>query len=648
MTEYDNVDEEKEMERLRAILKNSEAPSQQQPTDDDKRSNDEASRDLSSLIQLQDEQKDEPTYGEDDTALVLAPKKKRVKTRKMPELTPQEIRQAKLLQKNSARKLKQLTERAQQKKKRTELYAKLQETAISSEEMQLLASSSTLGKRETKRETLKRLIQRERAGIALTAEEKSILYQNIDVNDDEYEKDNQIAPSESGVFNAAANNNDNEDDDDKGTEPVDDAGSKKKRKKKRKRNKESKDDDSSDTGNKLSGSQDDKNDAMILQQNGGEVKRDETGSFSVSIPMAIDEEISGQSQATMKPENFAAPVNFAAQMMASLSTLKAKSDVKKEEQDNLAVKEAEKEEAERIEKEQQERSKQTRYLPSNPAVLKTAAALGLQSKDIGAGRKVLEVNRPAEIEAVRYDLPVSGMEFEIVDAIRNNDVTILCGETGSGKSTQVPQFLYEAGFSLNDNDEQDLLIGVTQPRRVAAVSTAKRVCHEMGCGDGRRIKGTSSSGGNLVAYQTRYETAGLGRDTRIKFMTDGILLKEIQSDLLLRKYGAIVLDEAHERNLNTDVLLGLLSVAVPLRKKAAIEEGSGLLPLKLVIMSATLRVEDFTGNSRLFSNTTPALVKVPGRTHPVTVHHSKITELDDYGKGPIPVVFSQVTYIVRD
>jgi ATP-dependent RNA helicase DHX37/DHR1 len=152
----------------------------------------------------------------------------------------------------------------------------------------------------------------------------------------------------------------------------------------------------------------------------------------------------------------------------------------------------------------------------------------------------------------------------------------------------------------------------------------------MGHGDGHTIK--KSPAGNLVAYQTRYETAGLGRDTRIKFMTDGILLQDIQSDLLLRKYGAIILDEAHERNLNTDVLLGLLSVAVPLRRKAAAEEGSGIGPLKLVIMSATLRVEDFTKNSKLFPNETPALVKVPGRTHPVTIHHSKITELDDYGK----------------
>jgi len=221
-------------------------------------------------------------------------------------------------------------------------------------------------------------------------------------------------------------------------------------------------------------------------------------------------------------------------------------------------------------------------------------------------------------------------------------------ETGSGKSTQVPQFLYEAGFSVpktgqskeEPDFDQHLLIGVTQPRRVAAVSTAKRVCYEMGHGNGQTIcSARGSKGGNignLVAYQTRYETAGLGNSTHIKFMTDGILLQEIQSDLLLRKYGAIIIDEAHERNLNTDVLLGLLSVALPLRQKAA-DEGS-LSPLKLIIMSATLRIEDFTENTRLFPKgedgvtRQPAVVKVPGRTFPVSIHHSKVTELDKYGE----------------
>lgn len=216
-------------------------------------------------------------------------------------------------------------------------------------------------------------------------------------------------------------------------------------------------------------------------------------------------------------------------------------------------------------------------------------------------------------------------------------------ETGSGKSTQVPQFLYEAGFSAQAKQDKDnhLLIGITQPRRVAAVSTAKRVCYEMGHGDGQTIRSSRKDGtnGNLVAYQTRYETAGLGGATHIKFMTDGILLQEIQSDLLLRKYGAIVIDEAHERNLNTDVLLGLLSVALPLRRKAA-DEGS-LPPLKLVIMSATLKVEDFTENTRLFPKDEngvarrPALVKVPGRTFPVSIHHSKVTELDNYEKAAL-------------
>jgi ATP-dependent RNA helicase DHX37/DHR1 len=122
-------------------------------------------------------------------------------------------------------------------------------------------------------------------------------------------------------------------------------------------------------------------------------------------------------------------------------------------------------------------------------------------------------------------------------------------------------------------------------------------------------------------------------------MTDGILLQEIQSDLLLRQYSVVVLDEAHERNLNTDVLIGLLSVALPLRRKAAAEAGSTLSPLRLVIMSATLRVQDFTENPRLFaSSVPPAVVQVPGRTFPVTIHHAKHTALDDYEEAALQKV----------
>lgn len=128
--------------------------------------------------------------------------------------------------------------------------------------------------------------------------------------------------------------------------------------------------------------------------------------------------------------------------------------------------------------------------------------------------------------------------------------------------------MYESGFTLESpgqkqGETQDpkhkFQIAITQPRRVAAVSTAKRVCHEMGFGDGQSIRSTKRKAGNPVAYQTRYETAGLGEKTRIKFMTDGILLQEIQSDLLLRKYSVIVLDECHERNLNCGTFLATYS-----------------------------------------------------------------------------------------
>ena len=335
--------------------------------------------------------------------------------------------------------------------------------------------------------------------------------------------------------------------------------------------------------------------------------------------------------------------------------------------------------------------KSKRYVPSEPIQLQTYSSVSNELRiingserqmkntsldqdnndtmndDITTKTKVRVLNRPEDVQKLRYNLPINEMEYEIVDAIRNNDVTIICAETGSGKSTQVPQFLYEAKFSHaisnvdssvedndnvgeeSDSDSTPALIGITQPRRVAAISTAKRVCYEMGFGDGRSIRNNYDSGsntrnGNPVAYQTRYETSGLGPSTHIKFMTDGILLQEIQNDLLLRKYSVIILDEAHERNLNTDCLIGLLSITIPLRKQAALQQQQQLQqspsnkkilqPLKIIIMSATLRIEDFTSNKLLFSeaaNTSIHLVKVPGRAHPVTIHHNKVTELEDYG-----------------
>jgi len=349
-------------------------------------------------------------------------------------------------------------------------------------------------------------------------------------------------------------------------------------------------------------------------------------------------------------ENLKPKLAFAQMMFASLSKLKKKSDTQNVELANKRErrKQEKKEEAIRLEEEQ--RKKREVYIPSEPLKVSTMHRLGgsdesanLKSTGTDMKKILKHINRPADIEESRYDLPVSAMEYEIIDAVRSHDCTIICSETGSGKSTQVPQFLYEAGLStpgwwsqlngvdvsVGEEKSERLLIGITQPRRVAAVSTAKRVCYEMGQGDGQSIR-SSSGKGNIVSYQTRYETAGLGPSTHIKFMTDGILLQEIQSDLLLRKYGAIVIDEVHERNLNTDVLLGLLSVTLPLRQKAAVEKS--LPPLKLVVMSATLRVEDFTENKRLFPHKSPAVVMVPGRTHPVSIHHSKFTELDDYEK----------------
>lgn len=149
-------------------------------------------------------------------------------------------------------------------------------------------------------------------------------------------------------------------------------------------------------------------------------------------------------------------------------------------------------------------------------------------------RRLVRVSRTREVEAQREGLPVCSMEQEIVEAIFENDVVIVCGETGSGKTTQIPQFLYEAGFGKADGGTPGI-VGVTEPRRVAAVSTAQRVATELNV----EFK-------SIVTYQVRFDAPITGAE-KIKFMTDGILLRELESDVLLSKYSAVVIDEAHER-----------------------------------------------------------------------------------------------------
>ncbi|XP_044232027.1 probable ATP-dependent RNA helicase DHX37 [Thunnus albacares] len=216
----------------------------------------------------------------------------------------------------------------------------------------------------------------------------------------------------------------------------------------------------------------------------------------------------------------------------------------------------------------------------------------------------IPVDRLPEIQESRLKLPVLAEEQVIMEAVRENPCVIICGETGSGKTTQVPQFLYEAGYASGAG-----IIGITEPRRVAAVSMSHRVGKEMNLST------------RVVSYQIRYE-GNVTDETKIKFMTDGVLLKEIQKDFLLQRYSVIIIDEAHERSVYTDILIGLLSRIVPLRNKKG-------LPMKLLVMSATLRVEDFTDNRKLFK-TPPPVIKVDARQFPVTIHFNKRTPLEDY------------------
>lgn len=185
------------------------------------------------------------------------------------------------------------------------------------------------------------------------------------------------------------------------------------------------------------------------------------------------------------------------------------------------------------------------------------------------------------------ELPVSGKKDEIAAAISNNQVVIICGETGSGKTTQIPKICLELGRGVAG------LIGHTQPRRIAARSVASRIAQEL-----------QSPLGEVVGYKVRFNDK-LSESSYIKLMTDGILLAETQGDKFLNAYDTIIIDEAHERSLNIDFLLGYLKQLLPKRPD-----------LKIIVTSATIDAERFSNHF-----VGAPIIEVSGRTYPVEIRY---------------------------
>lgn len=227
-----------------------------------------------------------------------------------------------------------------------------------------------------------------------------------------------------------------------------------------------------------------------------------------------------------------------------------------------------------------------------------------QSKDQSFGKRT-----SLSIEQQRESLPVYKFRKQLLDAVKENQLMIVVGDTGSGKTTQLTQYLAEGGFANNG------IIGCTQPRRVAAMSVAKRVAEEVGCKVGEE-----------VGYTIRFEDC-TSPQTKIKYMTDGMLQREILLDPNLRKYSVIMLDEAHERTIATDVLFGLLKKTLKRRSD-----------LKVIVTSATLDADKFSE----YFNKCP-IFTIPGRTYPVEIMYSKEPESDYLDAALITVMQIHLT-----
>lgn len=211
------------------------------------------------------------------------------------------------------------------------------------------------------------------------------------------------------------------------------------------------------------------------------------------------------------------------------------------------------------------------------------------------------------------------MQFknQILYLLEKYQVLIIIGETGCGKSTQIPQFLYENEYSWS-NGEESVKIGITQPRRIATISLATRVAEEM-----------NVEIGSIVGYSIRFEDVYDEHHTKIKFMTEGILIREMMNDPLLTKYSVIIIDEVHERSVNTDILLSLLKKIIKKRSD-----------LKLIISSATFEVETIRNyfnkiNEQSIERST--ILSIDSRAFPVEINYL-IEPTADYVKESVNTV----------
>lgn len=221
------------------------------------------------------------------------------------------------------------------------------------------------------------------------------------------------------------------------------------------------------------------------------------------------------------------------------------------------------------------------------------------------------------------ELPVSARRADIAQAIRDHQVVIVAGETGSGKTTQLPKICLELGRGMPGPDGRPRMIGHTQPRRIAARSVSERIAEELG-----------AELGEVVGYQVRF-TDRTSKASRVKLMTDGILLAELQRDRMLKRYDTIIIDEAHERSLNIDFLLGYLRQLLPRRPD-----------LKLIITSATIDPQRFAEHFSNPSGKPAPIVEVSGRTYPVEIRYRPLMELSEEDDEGDPIVRDQTEAIV--